>query len=248
MGGIKDRLKEFASDKTKRLRIFALSGMIYNIAWSLGKLAIGLFSGAYFFAVSGLHTLLIGIVKSLFVTNYSKADAVREVRVSRAIGALTCVSAVVFALYSARLFFFDESKDYNQIVSITIAAFSFVELGLSIGGFVKSRKREDLMLSALKGSKIASALYAIVLTQIAILSAQGESNASKYNAISGVVFGICALAVGIGVIIFTYTADGIERALTQCDKEEGRLSAAPSSGTDKEDVKEDGEEIPPFPG
>lgn len=221
---VREKLKVFAKDKTKRIRAYAFTGMLTNVIWSVGKMFIGIFSGAFFFAISGIHTLLIGIVKSIFFKNYTKVDAAREVRVSRIIGALTVISALVFVIYMARLFFVEENTKYDSILSIMIAAFSFSELGVSIGGFVKSRKKEDLMLSALKGSKIASGLYAIVLTQTAILAAQGESGTSKYNALSGVIFGLCALIVGVGVIIYTYTADGLRKAVSDissnCEDEE----------------------------
>lgn len=211
---LREKIKAFAKDKTKRIRVYAFTGMLANVIWSVGKMLIGIISGAYFFAVSGVHTLLVGIIKSLFFKNYAKSDAAREVYVSRTIGALIVASALAFALYSARLFFVEETDSYGVIPSIAIAAFSFGELGVSIVGFVKSRKKEDLMLSALKGSKIASGFYALVLTQTAILAAQGESGVSKYNALSGVIFGLCALIVGVGVIIYTYTADGLRKAVS----------------------------------
>lgn len=221
MRSIRERLQTFANDKTARVRVYAFTGMIFNIVWSLGKMAIGIFSGMFFFSISGIHTLLIGIVKSIFFRNYTKVDAAREVYVSRVIGALTATSAAIFVLYMARLFFVEEDSFYGLIPSITIAAFSFGELGMSIGGFVKSRKRKDLMLFSLKGSKIASGLYAIVLTQTAILSAQGESGMSKYNALSGVAFGGLALVVGIGVIIYTFSAKGIKKAVQSTQEKAG---------------------------
>lgn len=214
---LKERMRIFAKDKQLRIRTYALLGMIYNIVWSVAKLLIGIVSGAFFFAISGIHTLFTGIIKSVFFKNYRKADGVREVKASRAMGILTMISAVAFTAYMARLFFVSDDSSYGEITSIAIAAFAFGELGMSIGGFVKSRKKEDLMLSALKGSKMASGFYAIVLTQTAILSAKGNTGVGPFNALSGVIFGFCAFVVGAGVLIYTYTADGIVKAVNAPD-------------------------------
>lgn len=225
---MRGRLSEILCRKESRQRIYAFGGMLTNIIWSTIKFAIGCIGGTFFFAISGLHTFFIGVAKSVFYKNYRRADGVKEVRAGRTIAVLTIVSALAFSIYMARLFFIDEEAKYDNILSIAIAAFSFGELGFSIGGLVKSSKKGDLMLATLKGGKLANAFYAIVLTQIAIFAATGNVGMSGYNALAGVLFGLCALATGIGTLLYTYSAAGLRKAVGGVIEEDNSSEAQQS--------------------
>lgn len=197
---LKEKFVQLKNDKQRRIKLFTLLGLLYNIVWSVGKILFGIFTRAFFFSISGIYTLFIGMIKSLFYRHYQKTDIKKEFKVSIAMGVLIIISALAFVLYMARLFFIDDDMDYGTIMSITIAAFSFSELGLSIYNFVKSVKTEDMMLTGLRSCNVASGFYAIVLTQVAILSACGSGN-PKGNALGGTVFGLCALAMGVALLV-----------------------------------------------
>lgn len=197
---LKEKFVQLKNDKQRRIKLFTLLGLLYNIVWSVGKVLFGIFTRAFFFSISGIYTLFIGIIKSLFYRHYKKTDIKKEFKVSIAMGVLIIISALAFVLYMARLFFIDDDMTYGQITSIAIAAFSFSELGISIGNFVRSVKAEDMMLTGLRSCNVASGFYAIVLTQVAITSACGTPN-SKGNALGGTVFGLCALAMGVALLV-----------------------------------------------
>lgn len=114
------------------------------------------------------------------------------------------VLSLVYCLYMGRLFFVSSTTKYGEITAITIAAFSFLELAISIRNLVKSYKAKNILLMSLRSCNIASSFFALVLTQVAILSAVTEVDHSFYNAIGGIVFGALAFFEGLVQLIVSY--------------------------------------------
>ncbi len=187
-------------EKAKHKQLVLLISLVYNFVWAVLKIVFGAFTLSYFFCVSGASTLLFGFIKRIYLKNYQSNDESEKRAKSITISILLMISSALFCVFMARLFFIDAQQDYGLILSITIAAFSFFELGLSIHNFVKARKSNDILLKSFKGCSLASSCFAIVLTQVALLSAT-KTPGNLYNAITGVVFGLFALLIGLTLLI-----------------------------------------------
>lgn len=187
--------------KQKNLVLFV--SLIYNFIWAVCKILFGVFTSAYFFCVSGASTLLFGFIKQVYLKHIKTDDEQLKKGKSITIAILLIVSSALFTFYMARLFFIDEVSNYGLIMSITIASFSFSELGISITEFVKARKTDDLLLQSFKGCSLASSLFAIVLTQVALLLATGSSN-NFFNELTGSVMGIFSILIGVYLIVNCY--------------------------------------------
>lgn len=151
--------------------------------------------------VSGVYTFCIAVCKGIFFRHYGGQDPVASARKAMFIGMLIILSGLAFALYMARLFFFPRQDSYGTILSIAIAAFSFYDLIAALCRYRKAVATSDILLSALRTSNIAGGLFSIVLTQVAILSAQNTQDYSFYNAVSGVVFGVLAMLSGTILVL-----------------------------------------------
>lgn len=173
--------------------------MLYNIIWAICKIIFGAFTASYFFCISGASTLLFGFTKTIYLKNYNNEDADEKKAKSIIILIMLIFSSLFFTIFMARLFFIQEDKTYGTIMSITIATCSFTELGLSIYNFVKAQKTNDILLQSFKCCSLSQGLFAIVLTQIALLSATNTS-ASFFNALTGVIFGILSIIITILVL------------------------------------------------
>lgn len=187
------------NDKTFRTKIITYTTMVYNFFWSILKIFFGFFMRTYLYCISGIYTLLFGFIKKIFISNHSNKDVNLELK-SLIIGILLTISGVAFGLYMGRLFFYPDEKTYGLVWSIAIAVCSFVELGLAIYNMRKVRKREDILLFSLRCCNLSSSLFAIVLTQVALLSATKAVNSSTSNAITGVIVGILVMLIGLFVI------------------------------------------------
>lgn len=202
--GFKAKISNF-SNKVKQSKICLIFATIYAFVWSVGKILLGAFSAGYFFCVSGASSLLFAFVKKIYLSNYKNDDEQEKRGKSITISILIICSGVLFTFYMARLFFIDDVKRYDLIWSITIAAASFFELGFSIFNLHRAKKSQDILLQSFRGCSVASSCYAIVLTQVALLSATSTPSASAnfYNALTGVILGGVAVLIGVVLLIIS---------------------------------------------
>lgn len=152
--------------------------------------------------------MLFGFIKKIYLKNINTDDFYNKKRKSIAISILLIISSCLFTFYMARLFFIPSNLNYGLTPSITIATFSFTELGLSLHNFIKSKKTNDLALQSLKCCNLASSCFAIVLTQVALLSTT-QTSSGFYNGLTGVVFGLFAILIGIYSLIKSKNSQNI---------------------------------------
>lgn len=188
------------TETAKQKHFVLLVSLVYNFPWSVCKILFGAFTQSYFFCISGASTLLFGFVKKIYLKNYNSNDVSEKVGKSITISILLIISSALFTFYMARLFFVNDVKDYDKILSITIATFSFFELGYATYHFVKAQKTSDVLLKTFKGCSLVSSLYAIVLTQVALLSAT-KTNAQFFNGLTGVILGSFAILIGVYLLL-----------------------------------------------
>ena len=190
-------LRDFIKDKNKRHKIVVI-GTIYGYLWSLIKVIIGIFTGAYFYLLSGLSTFFTGLNRHIYLRSTKKEnDKIAPLLIS----SFLVLIGLFYLLYALRLFFIEiEIKEYPIILAIAIAAFSFLELGLSIYEFSINRESKDMSILSFKTMNLALSLFALVNTQNALLMANGTPN-QKADGLFGVIAGAIAILLGIGLII-----------------------------------------------
>lgn len=196
---LKDKIISL-KDKAKQRHIVLLISLIYNFIWAICKIIFGAFFASYFFCISGASTLLFGFIKKVYLKHFKSEDKHEKLGKSLTIAILLIISSALFTFYMARLFFIEETKEYGIILSITIATFSFIELGFALYNFYQAKKSNDMLLQSLRGCSLASSCFAIVLTQVALLSAC-QTPANNYNGITGVLLGTFAMLIGVYLLI-----------------------------------------------
>ena len=194
-------LRDFIKDKNKRHKILVVIGTIYGYLWSLIKVIIGIFTSAYFYLLSGLSTFFTGLNRHIYLRSTKKE---KDKIAPFLIAFFLVLIGLFYLLYAMRLFFIEEEiKEYPIVLSIAIAAFSFLELGLSIYQFSINRTNKDMTVVSFRTMNLALSLFAIVNTQNALLMAQGEPN-QLADGLFGVIAGGIAILLGIGSIILIF--------------------------------------------
>ena len=192
------KIKEILKDNNKKHIIIVLLTTIYNYVWGFLKIILGIFATGLLYTLSGLDTIFVAISKHIYLKNISK----RRKHTPLVIASFIVLIGLLYTLYAVRLFFMeDEIKEYSLILAITIALFSFIELGIAINNlFIKERK--DLLNLSFRSLSFSLALFAINNTQNALLMALGKPN-NFADGIFGVISGSITILLGIFVLIKT---------------------------------------------
>ena len=169
--------------------------MSMNFLLAIGKVIFGLFYG-FLFCISGMVNGFIFLSKHecfMGIKNTKRRFRERNNRISL----FLFVASVIYILYMARLVFFDvKVYDYTLFIGLVIASVSFTEMGVAIYGLIRTKKSGHYYRD-IKIINFCSAMTAIVLTQVAIMSFTNADNANMHNGITGMVVGIVILLLSV---------------------------------------------------
>lgn len=162
----------------------------------LVKLGMSLVSLSFFMFANALFSCGIGLARYTALQMQGK-DSGQQVKLYRRVSGILSFSGICYVAYSVRLFFGGSAGQYDMVMALAIAAYTFVEFGIQIYDLIKLRKQHDLEAKALRLVSLCGILVSFVLTQTAIMSfsAQGEHNFS--DGLAGVVFGGLVVLVGL---------------------------------------------------
>lgn len=192
----------------ERWLLFTKGSILLNLGLALGKLAVGVVSGSIFLCINAFYNAGMAAAKRTALYGYRKGhpdaetnEPQREYPACLAVGAIVLASSAIYIIYCLRLFLFGSDTRYSDIVSITIAAFTFTEIGLAVYGVAGLRHGREPAMLAVKLVNLATSLISLVLTQSALLSFTAEGDSSFYNGLSGMLFGGCAMLIGLGMML-----------------------------------------------
>lgn len=194
------KIIDFFRNTEQRVKIITFLTMLYNFFWAIGKIVFGIFMQTYLYCISGIYTLLLAFSKKTFVSNRNSAKNINIETKALLIGILLTISGVAFGIYMGSLYIWQYEYHYGLIWSISIAFCSFVELGIAIRNLVKSKKKNDILLFSLRCCNVGASCFAIVMTQVALLSATNTTNTAFYNATTGMCASVIVVSLGIWAI------------------------------------------------
>lgn len=174
--------------------------MIFNGIMAIGKLILAVFLGVFFF-VNAVVNILMMVSKAecyLGVKNPNK----RSFRFrNNMIGFFLMASGIQYTFYMARLLLTDVTvMDYNMVLGIAIACVAFIEMGIAIKGLFNAVGKGHYYRN-IKLINLSSALTAIVLTEIAIMSFASETDSRMLDGFFGIGVGVLIIILGIFVLI-----------------------------------------------
>lgn len=185
-----------------------------SVLLALAKIVLGVMSASSFLLVNAGYNLGSAVSKALCLHGYHRGHATERTRTAderlqgerrtyRAAGGVVLSTSLLFTGHGISMTFFGVGANaaYTSIEGITIATLAFVELGLAISGVFTVKAKGEPALSALKLTNLASALIALALTQVALLSFTETDHLSTANGIGSIVFGVAATALGLFMIM-----------------------------------------------
>lgn len=182
--------------KTKQMTKISI---IFNFLLGLGKIILSIFKGV-FFMISGIVNFFIMLSKRQCLSNIKK-DNQDTKNQNRIIANFLMIAGLLYGIYMLRFIFTnEETYKYSEALSITIATVSFFELIVSIKGCFNSIGK-GIFYRNIKLINFCSALTAISLTQVALMSFSSSNNVSFFNGLFGAIVGLIIMIIGI-IMIF----------------------------------------------
>lgn len=171
------------------------SVMIYvSAATAAGKIALGLFSD-YALAAVGVFSAFLVAAKGWCLAGIGRAGKTGKEYHGRIAVCVGAASAVYLAYMVADAVFAFSDREYSQWIAISVAFFSFADMGIAVYGLVRTRRRGHYFRD-MKIIHFISAMNAILTAQIALLSfTQGGGGLA--NSLFGAGIGVVSLLLAL---------------------------------------------------
>lgn len=170
-----------------------------NFIAGTGKLAMGLVTLSFFTCISALYTYGMVIARLCALRGIGR-EKEKQYAYYRLTGIILIIASAFYTIYSMRLLWRPDDTGYNLYEGITIATFTFLEIGLSIRGVIRERRSSEMMMHAVRMVNLAASLVSLVLTQTALLSFTHEGmtdyDPSVANGAMGMIMGSVSMMVG----------------------------------------------------
>ena len=174
--------------------------ILFNASLAIGKIVLGLFH-SIFFLVAGIINVLMMMSKleCYLGVKYHHLKTFKYRNI--ATGIFLMLAGIQYAIYMGRLIYSNvETMKYGGFLAVSIATVSFIEMGIAIYGCFKAYGKGHYYRN-LKLINLSSAMTAIVLTEVALMSFASDTDSRVINGIFGLVVGLLIVLIGIFVII-----------------------------------------------
>lgn len=200
---MKRLINKFRSLNYKEKTLFiTMFSIIFNSGLALSKVVLSIVLLDVFFLVSGILNVLLMISKLECYAGIKYPHKHSFKHRNMMIGLFLLLSGIQYALYMSRLIYLDiEVMQYDMFLGISIATISFIELGISVKGCFDTYGKGHYFRN-LKLIDLCSALTAIVLTEVAIMSFASEEESKMMDGI----FGVCVGGIIVLIAIFIFIA------------------------------------------
>lgn len=198
---MKGLIKKYRSLCFEERTIFmTFLSVILNFILALGKIILSYFFGI-FFLVAGCMNIFIMLSKleCLLGVKYPNKKSFKYR--NNMIGIFLILAGCEYAIYMARMIFTDvELMQYNDFLAINIALISFIEMGVAIKGIFNSLGKGHYYRN-IKLINMCSALSAIVLTEVALMSFAADFDSRVMDGAFGIAVGFVFVLIAIYILI-----------------------------------------------
>ena len=190
-------------DNMKSKKIKATFGAIITLISAIYKLVTGFFVGLIFMA-SGFYTFIIFICKMIYAKNLDSPVSV-QYKAYRNMGIFIIIASIFF-LVANIITLNDPPKDYGLVFNLIISAFLVLLFLLSLKGYFKRRKNENILSRAIKILSLTCALVNLVLVEKLFLFYLSNNLSFDYLLIHKIfILSISGFLVLTGIlVIITY--------------------------------------------
>lgn len=195
----------YRSDARLRIIISLVATLTMNVIYTFFQLGLGIYHGSlWFYALSGYYFLL-SVMKAVLLNHTAKFKAgekpFREVLIYRMCGVVLVIMNLALLVIIGYVALHSKVTVQHEIVTISMAAFTFTTLTLAIVNIVKYRRYKSPVWSAAKAISLVSALVSVLTLEDSMLATFGAGEGESFRQIMGGLTGLGIVTVTLIIAI-----------------------------------------------
>lgn len=209
--------KRVFDDLLFRLLITSSGSMGWNLIYALFNGVLAIAYRSFWFLSMFVYYLILGGMRLLVVSPKKDKAAERwsDPAIMRALGIEMIILAVVVSGIVCTSIAEKHNPTYNIVVMITIAAYTFYTVTMSIINIVRAHKRKNTTMIMLRDISLAGTIAAVLSLERSMLGTFGNAEDS-FSMIVEIISGAVAFALIIGIAISMIVRSRWEK----CDAED----------------------------
>ncbi len=209
-------INRYVTDVHLRVKLSLYCSLSINILYALLQLLSGFYyHSGWFYALSGYYALLIlmrvFLLRDTVKTNLGK-NRLSELKRYRFCGFVLLVAHSALTVIVAYIVWLNHGFVHNEILTITMAAYTFFSMTTAIINVIKYRRYESPVMSAAKAISLAAALVSMLSLETAMLTAFGEENDPLFRRIMTGATGsaVCLLVLVLAIYMIIHATKEIK--------------------------------------
>lgn len=190
-------IDRYLTDQDLRMRISMYRGLLITFVFATFKIILGfVYDSGWFFAMAG-YNVILSLMRFILVRQTEKKNLneydkrVRELQGYRVCGWLMMVLNIAVSVIIFMVIVHKQTIEYNLIVCIGLATYTFYCFIRAIINMVKYRERKNPIYAAVKRVDMVKAIVSVFILQVAMLTTfdgQGKTmDVALLNMVTGVV-------------------------------------------------------------
>ena len=205
-------LQKWFSDVHLRMNVALYTSLISNIAFAIFQLVLGFYNHSYLFVSMFVYYGLLGLMRFFLLKHTRNYQANEEVLIETKkytlCGWLLLVMNLALAVVVAFVILLNEKFQHHMIITIAMAAFTFLAFTLAIIDLVRYRKYQSPVYSAAKIINLIAACVSVLTLETTMLATFGTTENELFKriilAVTGAVVIGCAITMAIMMIVQGY--------------------------------------------
>ncbi len=166
------------SDTRLRVNVSLYGTLIYNTAYALLQLGMGIWHHTFWFYSLAGYYISLAVMRFFLVRHTRKHRPgelmLEELRKYRACGIVFLLMNLTLALMIFFMVYWNRTFNHHEITTIALAAYTFTSFTLAIINIVKYRKYNSPVYSASKAISLSSACVSMLTLESTMLTTFGD--------------------------------------------------------------------------
>lgn len=200
---------KYRSDVQLRIKLSLYGTFLYNAAYAVLQLSLGLYHASIWFYSMAVYYILLAIMR-FFLLRHTRAyrpgeQVEHELKKYRFCGICMLLMNMALTVIIAYITWQNRAFKHHEITTIAMATYTFGAFTLAIVNMVKYRKYKSPVYSAAKTISLASACVSMITLENAMITTFGKEEDESFRqwmlGASGGVVSIVVLSLAIYMIV-----------------------------------------------